>query len=505
MEKNDCRGLANVSEENLEGIQKFFKEDSLKFARMWEMPKNLHDALKRQSARSDPIVRSLSSQKLCSTCDMRHKKNDCEFEKTLQEGMQRPQDARFWLHLDKIEQPEWLQYLTAQQKDSLKETQMETVDNSEDANSEQGSENNEHSRESSEQSSKNSEYNLNCSLQSESEEMLVDEMSKKEEEDLIFKLENKANCSWCLKKLLFSLDAHPKRVCCQTCDQVEYCNRECCRQHATVHLRSCMKLKSLSDFDGTGRKRSIMRKSFHDTEYFKKLTMNNSQYRKVFDDEEGQSDEEMMNEDEEQTMRNLEAQKLSEKRLKEAEMLEQNTRKLEEDIANDKQRVKELKEREAINAKLKERLANEVTEDEILRLFAKNKEYLQQIKDGKIYSSRHEAFNKSRKTRHELAYKVIFDPFTDGKCFYSNPKLRCVFSCASCFLFVFLFFCPIGPTVHTQTHKPDQTKINIKGFDMAKSAAQLLYAPVLVLDQYDWTLREISKTWMSTTEDRFDN
>ena len=74
--------------------------------------------------------------------------------------MQRPQDARFWLYLDKIEQPEWLQYLTAQQKDSLEETQMETVDKSEDANSEQGSENNEHSRESSEQSSENSEYNL---------------------------------------------------------------------------------------------------------------------------------------------------------------------------------------------------------------------------------------------------------------------------------------------------------------------------------------------------------
>ena len=28
-------------------------------------------------------------------------------------------------------------------------------------------------------------------------------------------------------------------------------------------------------------------------------------------------------------------------------------------------------------------------------------------------------------------------------------------------------------------HKPDQTKININGFDMAKSAAQLLYGPVL--------------------------
>ena len=34
--------------------------------------------------------------------------------------------------------------------------------------------------------------------------------------------------------------------------------------------------------------------------------------------------------------------------------------------------------------------------------------------------------------------------------------------------------------VHTQTHKPDQTEININGFDIAKSAAQLLYGPVLV-------------------------
>ena len=34
--------------------------------------------------------------------------------------------------------------------------------------------------------------------------------------------------------------------------------------------------------------------------------------------------------------------------------------------------------------------------------------------------------------------------------------------------------------VHIQTPKPDQTKININGFDMAKSAAQLLYGPILV-------------------------
>ena len=121
--------------------------------------------------------------------------------------MQRPQDARFWLYLDKIEQPEWLQYLTAQQKDSLEETQMETVDNSEDANSEQGSENNEHSRESSEQSSENSEYNLNCSLQSESEEMLIDqntsEMNNKDKEALILRLEIKSQLFLVSEKTIF--------------------------------------------------------------------------------------------------------------------------------------------------------------------------------------------------------------------------------------------------------------------------------------------------------------
>ena len=34
--------------------------------------------------------------------------------------------------------------------------------------------------------------------------------------------------------------------------------------------------------------------------------------------------------------------------------------------------------------------------------------------------------------------------------------------------------------VYTQTQKPDQTKININEFDMAKSAAQLLYGPIFV-------------------------
>ena len=48
-----------------------------------------------------------------------------------------------------------------------------------------------------------------------------------------------------------------------------------------------------------------------------------------------------------------------------------------------------------------------------------------------------------------------------------------------------LSVCPILSTYKltfpNRTHKLDQTKININGFAMAKSAAQLLYGPVLVL------------------------
>ena len=68
------------------------------------------------------------------------------------------------------------------------------------------------------------------------------------------------------------------------------------------------------------------------------------------------------------------------------------------------------------------------------------------------------------------------------------------FSCAAtqhvimffCFFFVpsKSFFVPsdkhLNSKFHSLTHKPDQTKINIKGFGMAKSAAQLPYGPVLV-------------------------
>ena len=46
-------------------------------------------------------------------------------------------------------------------------------------------------------------------------------------------------------------------------------------------------------------------------------------------------------------------------------------------------------------------------------MFKENKDYLQNIFDGKIKSARHEAFHKSVRTRQALFYTMITDPFTD--------------------------------------------------------------------------------------------
>ena len=51
------------------------------------------------------------------------------------------------------------------------------------------------------------------------------------------------------------------------------------------------------------------------------------------------------------------------------------------------------------------------------------------------------------------------------------------------FFLIFLFVCgyiPLSHPAHIRTHKLDQTKININGFDRAKSAAQVLYGPLLI-------------------------
>merc|ERR1712096_511302 len=67
------------------------------------------------------------------------------------------------------------------------------------------------------------------------------------------------------------------------------------------------------------------------------------------------------------------------------------------------------------NAKLRVRLEIEMTEEELRKLFAKNRVYLEGIWNGSNDSARHKAFHQSRRTRHALTYMMITDPFTDDQ------------------------------------------------------------------------------------------
>ena len=97
------------------------------------------------------------------------------------------------------------------------------------------------------------------------------------------------------------------------------------------------------------------------------------------------------------------------------EKRERESAQVQADIAEEKLRQEERRKRLAENAKLRDRLEIEITEEELKKLFAKNRVYFEGIWDGSVESSRHKAFHQSRRTRHALTYMMITDPFTDGK------------------------------------------------------------------------------------------
>ena len=94
---------------------------------------------------------------------------------------------------------------------------------------------------------------------------------------------------------------------------------------------------------------------------------------------------------------------------------ERESAKVQADIAAEKLRQEERRKRLADNAKLRDRLEVEITEEELRKLFANNRVYLEGIWNGNNESARHKAFHQSRRTRHALTYMMITDPFTDGK------------------------------------------------------------------------------------------
>merc|ERR1719187_390162 len=88
---------------------------------------------------------------------------------------------------------------------------------------------------------------------------------------------------------------------------------------------------------------------------------------------------------------------------------------LDKDIEEGQRKRLERNERKKRNSKLRNMLETELTEEKLRKMFQDNLQYLQDIWDGKIDSSRHKAFYQSVRTRHALYYTMITDPFTDDQ------------------------------------------------------------------------------------------
>ena len=92
---------------------------------------------------------------------------------------------------------------------------------------------------------------------------------------------------------------------------------------------------------------------------------------------------------------------------------EEEMLKVDKEIDEEKSRQEEKTERFIQNGLLKDRLREEVTEEEIRIMFASNLQYLKEIQAGKEESSRHTAYHQSGRARHALYYTMITSPFSD--------------------------------------------------------------------------------------------
>ena len=89
--------------------------------------------------------------------------------------------------------------------------------------------------------------------------------------------------------------------------------------------------------------------------------------------------------------------------------------KLDERFAQQQKMIEDRKKRYAENAILREKLVNDLTRPELKKLFDQNREFLEEIKSGRIYSSRHVAFHKNLRTRQALMFTLITHPFSDSQ------------------------------------------------------------------------------------------
>ena len=89
--------------------------------------------------------------------------------------------------------------------------------------------------------------------------------------------------------------------------------------------------------------------------------------------------------------------------------------KVDRQIEEERKKKEERKARCKDNAKLRNRLEKELTEEKVRSMFRANIPHLKAIWNGQKTSKRHEAFHKSVRTRQALYYTMITDPFTDDQ------------------------------------------------------------------------------------------
>ena len=62
---------------------------------------------------------------------------------------------------------------------------------------------------------------------------------------------------------------------------------------------------------------------------------------------------------------------------------------------------------------MRDKIATELTQPLLKKVFIQKKGYLLQVKAGEIKSWRHEEYNKGIKSRHGLYHMMIVHPFKD--------------------------------------------------------------------------------------------
>lgn len=94
---------------------------------------------------------------------------------------------------------------------------------------------------------------------------------------------------------------------------------------------------------------------------------------------------------------------------------ELDSAKVDKQIEEERKKKEERKARCKANAKLRNRLEKELSEEKVRGIFRDIIPHLEAIWNGQEDSKRHEAFHKSVRTRQALYYTMITDPFTDDQ------------------------------------------------------------------------------------------